>query len=267
MYIDQRVKKLLIKNKGYGYIATDNIPKNTIIIKDQPAFIIPETQLIFSDMFQLLYQILTSSNKDNIKKFYNLVPSNLDNFIFDKDKIITTLKELHHPKVTTCAGSARTASAVQFGEDDNVGQKIYEYFIQYTNEDILLLCAKYMCNAFDFHKDGPVILFNGTIFNHSCLPNVIFGKENNMMYFMTVRDINKGEELCDNYINILLPKKQRQEHLKNQYGFNCSCQRCLETNKQILKDLDDQAKSIETERLQYFGFSKGIRNKSLEKRR
>ena len=83
-----------------------------------------------------------------------------------------------------------------------------------------------MCNAFDFGKYGPAILFNGALLNHSCDPNVIFKQENKYMIFKTIKDINKGEELCNNYIDITLPKKRRLSILKSQYGFTCTCNRC-----------------------------------------
>lgn len=237
MFKHKNIKKQLIENKGYGIVALDNISKNTIIIKDIPAFSIPSNDIVHCDIFQLLYNIFTS-NKENINQFNNLQPINLDNFVFDKDIIIKKLKELKSNSKTNY---------------------LYNYFTNnFNQEELLLICAKYMCNAFEFNN-RPVILLHGTILNHSCLPNVIFGKKKNMIYFMTIKDISKGEEICDNYINILLNKKQRQEELKKQYGFTCTCQRCSATNKQTIKELDQQALKTEKIRLNTFGFSKGLK--------
>ena len=54
---------------------------------------------------------------------------------------------------------------------------ILSYFSNnFSEEELSLLCAKYMCNAFQFGNLGPIILFNGTLLNRSCLPNVILVK-------------------------------------------------------------------------------------------
>jgi hypothetical protein len=80
-----------------------------------------------------------------------------------------------------------------------------------------------------------------------------FGQKNNQMHFMTIKDIEAGEEICDNYIDITLPKKDRQKHLKEQYGFNCQCQRCNDRN---IKLYDEESIKIEYQRKKEFGFTK-----------
>lgn len=47
---------------------------------------------------------------------------------------------------------------------------------------------------------------------------------------MVVRPIAAGEQLFDNYgpYYSTSNKKQRQDHLYNQYGFQCTCQACME---------------------------------------
>jgi SET domain-containing protein len=88
--------------------------------------------------------------------------------------------------------------------------------------------------------------------NHSCLPNVIFGRSGTDYVFVTVRDIEANEEICDNYCDITLDRSSRQSYLSNQYGFTCKCDRCLKNNKKM----DSVAKQIERERLSIFGFTK-----------
>ena len=38
-FIDPRLTKVVVLNKGYGIVATEDIPKDTIIIKEQPLLI------------------------------------------------------------------------------------------------------------------------------------------------------------------------------------------------------------------------------------
>lgn len=89
---------------------------------------------------------------------------------------------------------------------------------------------KIIKNAFDFDRKKhtkPCLLFYGAIFNHSCYPNVLFTSFNEFMIFYTIRDIKKGEELTDHYIDVNKPRDIRKELLE-QYEFTCNCQKCLD---------------------------------------
>lgn len=210
------LEKVIIPSKGYGLVAKENIKSNTIIIKEKPAFMIPEDEYIFSEMFQLLYHVLTSDDNDKINEFYNLAPNEIFDHRFAKKKIkkeLMNIKKLKgaYPRI------------------------IYNYFSNYDEDELILLCQKYMCNAFKFGDRGPAILFNGTILNHSCIPNTIYGVQDNEMHFMTVREIKKGEEITDSYINIKSNHKKRVKRLKKQYGFMCRCERCLGNENQFIE--------------------------------
>jgi len=219
-YIDTRIKKTIILNKGYGFVAKKNIPKGTIIIKEQPPFFLDNNEKNISDMFQLLYKILTCNNKKKIKQFMNLVPNITTKFTDFNAKIEIELDKLKNSHLC----------------------HIYNFFKEnYTSNEILLFCIKYICNAFDF-GGGSAILFIGTLLNHSCMPNVIFYRKNNLMYFVAARDIDAGEEICDNYVDITLKRKVRQQRLLNQYGFQCECVRC--STKRNRLEYDNYAKSL-----------------------
>lgn len=217
-YIDTHIKKTTIINKGTGFIAVKDIPINTIIIKELPFTI----QYPFhSDMFQLLYNIFTHHDINITKQFKALSPKNLSNYIIDKTSI---LQELTRLKL--------------------LDSHIYNFFIEsFSTEDILLYCAKYICNGFNI-DNKPAILFNGTLLNHSCLPNVIFKFDGIYVIFMSIIDIKAGEEICDNYIDITQTKEKRKHLLKTRYGFDCACARCVETNKKISKRYDRMAYKI-----------------------
>jgi hypothetical protein len=222
------IRKQSISQKGTGIIATAKIPAKTIIIKEQPAFKIDDNEKIVSDMLQLVHKIMKTENKDKKRRFKTLVPLTLDNYKIDSTAIFMELEKLKTSHIAT-----------------------YQYLKNINKEKLLLYCAKYMCNAFEFN-DLPVILFNGTLLNHSCLPNVIFGRCGDYMIFETIRDIKKGEELCDSYIDITESRGKRKKHLKLQYGFDCQCIRC--TSK---KDgFSGEALQIEKDRLIAYGQTK-----------
>lgn len=231
VYIDRRLKKTIIPNKGYGFIAKELIKAGEIIIKETPSITIQENE-IYSDIFQLLYLIL--SDQQLKEKFKTLAPDTIDNISINESNIMNELKK----KVSS---------------KNNI---LYEFFAQnFSAKEIMIYCAKYMCNAFEF-QNKPVILFTGTMMNHSCLPNVIFGEKDNQMCFMTVRDIDKGEEICGSYIDITLPTNKRKKHLKEQYGFDCSCKRCSLQDDIMIKQLNKKAIEIEKEKKNEFGYSK-----------
>ncbi|KAK1216255.1 hypothetical protein PQX77_021129 [Marasmius sp. AFHP31] len=61
----------------------------------------------------------------------------------------------------------------------------------------------------------------------SCCPNTgrTFNQLTFAMEIRAVRDINKGEELTNAYVDIELPHRARQQDL-NPYGFQCHCSSC-----------------------------------------
>lgn len=202
-FIHPDIQKQSIKDKGTGFIAKRSIPARTVIIRELPAFKIPDDEKIVCDMLQLLYYIFTCPDRDKWKAFKKLHPESLDSYKIDWGEI--------HPRLDKLA-------------------KVYpekaRYLKNLDRDKLRLACAKYCCNAFNFNGGKPAIFFEGTRLNHSCLPNVVFGKVGDYMVFETVRNIKQGEELCDNYIPILRCRSDRIRKLKSQYGFLCNCVRC-----------------------------------------
>ncbi|KAL3935502.1 MAG: hypothetical protein SGBAC_008989 [Bacillariaceae sp.] len=78
----------------------------------------------------------------------------------------------------------------------------------------------------------------GALLNHSCQPNCILrycychdSKNGNrkappILEIVASRFIPKGEELTHSYVELVQPRKVRQERLQSNYGFECHCQRC-----------------------------------------
>lgn len=201
-YKHPNIQKQSIKGKGTGYVANSNIPARTVIIRELPAFKIPDDEKVVCEMLQLLYHIFTCPDRERMKKFKELHPETLEGFKVGWDDVHGRLQKL-----------------------EKVYPKKAKYLREIDRNKLMLACAKYSCNAFDFGT-SPVILFQGTKLNHSCLPNSIFGKVGDHMVFETVREIKKGEEISDNYIPITRSRGERIRQLKSQYGFLCACERC-----------------------------------------
>ena len=103
-------------------------------------------------------------------------------------------------------------------------KKLYNYFQSFSKEDIEFYFAKYLYNAFEGSEFGPLTLPFIAKLNHSCVPNVrfSFNKNDGCMYVYSNRDITKGEEILDSY----LENKKIKNHkiyLQEHYGFSCKC--------------------------------------------
>lgn len=86
---------------------------------------------------------------------------------------------------------------------------------------------------FDF--DGEAVgcgFFPGAgLINHSCAPSLSVQMEGCNLCFYATRSITTGEELTQSYCNLDGEGRQnRQETLKNSWGFNCCCRRCMGAN-------------------------------------
>jgi hypothetical protein len=77
---------------------------------------------------------------------------------------------------------------------------------------------------------GSAVYLLGSLFNHSCVPNVdvSFPRNNHEIEFRAMRDIKKHEHLCVSYIDSTLPYQERQRRLEMGYGFRCMCDACRE---------------------------------------
>jgi len=69
------------------------------------------------------------------------------------------------------------------------------------------------------------------MFNHSCQPSVAHAPDaHGCMVCTAARDIGKGEELTITYFDLAARKTvaSRQEHVREQFRFKCTCDRCVE---------------------------------------
>lgn len=226
-------KKVIIPDKGYGFVATQFIPKDTIIFRENPTFELENDNPV-SECLELIYTILIDSDQEKIDNFKLLVPTDLENYEVNRNDLLSELEFLKKHGKT---------------------HHMYKFLTEnYTLDELSLFVAKYACNCFEFEYK-PIILLQSTYFNHSCYPNVIFGcyvknfvRE---MIFYTCRDINKNEELTINYIDICVNRKARMDKLLNNYGFTCTCERCSEIHHDKIKEYDKFARDLEKLRKEF----------------
>ncbi|SCU94528.1 LADA_0G09076g1_1 [Lachancea dasiensis] len=75
---------------------------------------------------------------------------------------------------------------------------------------------------------GYWVLPEASFFNHSCAPNLEKCRRGNCMTFKLTTPVHKNQELCVDYKGILhLPVQERRNVLKDNWFFDCGCDRCL----------------------------------------
>lgn len=206
MFLSDKIQKEYIENKGYGFIANSNIKKNDIILIDNHINTITNSNYIVLDT---VYELLRQN--EEVKKRYELLcPFKEDKYFCNKSKLKKEIIEFD--KITKSRLS------------------------QFDIDTICIYIEKYKRNAFNIAKHDtlnkkkdkivPGVFLNGAVFNHSCDPNVSCVYRDNQMYYITNKNIKKGEELCISYINVCDSTQKRQKELLERYGFKCECNAC-----------------------------------------
>ncbi|CAG8468060.1 2701_t:CDS:1 [Cetraspora pellucida] len=129
--------------------------------------------------------------------------------------------------------------------------EISPYDIQYDFWIYITIMCKLQVNSFG--RDGLACLYKFMSFiNHSCVPNAYTDpyvsmqytggkdessdeeiKENNIN-LVSLRKIQKGEQIFISYCNETLNKEDRAIHLIPAYGFECTCEKCRNEDPQDL---------------------------------
>ena len=185
--------KIIENSDYYKIIAIKDIKKDEELIIEYPKYSLFGMEVV---------------NRE--KQILKLYLENIDNI---NDPII---KELY-PRTNDYTKTKLVKSIYKIIKSD---KKFNEY-----DKNLIELCiAKYIFNAFEGYDYGPLTLPIIAKINHSCKPNVKFrfNRDTGSMHLYAIRDIKKGEEIFDSYLEnkkINVHKEYLQEH----YGFICNC--------------------------------------------
>lgn len=77
-----------------------------------------------------------------------------------------------------------------------------------------------------------------SIINHSCAPNLAYILNGKFGHCISVRPIKKGDQVFINYLgdDVYKPTEQRQQQMKNIWGFDCKCDKCKDSCNPIESD-------------------------------
>jgi hypothetical protein len=196
LYINPNIKIISNDDDMNKVVCTDNIKKNSILIKEYSTINLFGERVINRDLDFLIKLI---EYEDEM-----LYPRNMNQFtsikmtkeIFKKIKNIDKLSKINK----------------------------YSKLNQLNNDIIEFYYAKHLFNSFEGFEYGPLYLPYIAKLNHSCMPNTYFefNKDYGYMTLYAKNNIKKGEELTDSY---LLNKDidNHREYLQKHYHFNYSC--------------------------------------------
>ena len=197
-YISEKIEIKTVKSDYRSVFALENIQKDEIILVEYPKINLFGDEEIDKGLQVIKKYIEYKENE--------LFPRNINNF--PRTSII---KNVH--KIIK-----------------NTDKKLQSFFNFYTKLEIEFYYAKYIFNAFEGFKYGPLTLPMIAKFNHSCTPNIIFNFDTKTGYMVVkaTRNIKKGEELFNSYLNNKNLKNNHMEYLYEHYGFNCECLKKIE---------------------------------------
>lgn len=111
-------------------------------------------------------------------------------------------------------------------------------------EYIDLMITKININAFKYENKYTGVFFWASMFNHNCDPNVFYYEKNGEKIFYASKNIEKNEEICISYINIL-PNVYERRQLLRKWNFSCKCTKCKEDIMKMMK------KDVDTHKISY----------------
>lgn len=124
----------------------------------------------------------------------------------------------------------------------------------------LVHLARFNCNNFIIYDEEMNILGEGTfpfgsLINHSCEPNCVVVFQNRTLYLTAITDIEKMDELLIAYCDPIQDQMMRQRYLRDNYFFDCKCNRCILNCNLSIPDSAEQSYAFISNRISNFYFN------------
>lgn len=122
-----------------------------------------------------------------------------------------------------------------------------------TAEDHIRISCILKTNAFTptnelGHTFGLLLFGRLAQVNHSCSPNAEYACIDRKMRLVTLRPIERGEEILISYIDRFQPKAARQAELQRHFHFTCECCACLAQSNQAADPQGHANEAVEPRR-------------------
>jgi len=191
-----------IPGKNLGCVATQDMPKGTLISNENPQLKCRKD----GDWMQDLMAAFMAMRKKHQKAFMNLYD--------DRNNIVTDRNlELCNENTLKCI-----SREFETEKDSDHALEIFK-----------ILCL-YESNQFPYDEDHDCVGILSARFNHSCRSNAESVEYQGNLQIFAIRDIKKGEEISINYGEHfeMFSKTfaERQKYLKETTAFSCICDFC-----------------------------------------
>ena len=201
-----------IDGKGLGCVATKDIKKGTLILREKAQILYADSALGKKDWIKNVVKSFNEMNQTNQEEFLKL-----HHHFFEQD-----LSTNQH--VTVCQSLLRLEVSRMY-ESKQEQEKILP---------ILFICYS---NGFKNSDNVHCIPIQASRFNHSCSPNAVVRiTSGGELFVRTITKIKTGEEinLCIGADHCIIKNMQaRQKLLKEGYNFICACNYCKDGKEDI----------------------------------
>lgn len=110
-------------------------------------------------------------------------------------------------------------------------KKLQKQLGKQKDSNVAQLMGIYLSNSHSMVATGEAGIFPLTaMLNHSCSANCVFSVDDEgTMFVATTREVNKGEELTVQYIEVdgEMPVSDRRRELQESFHFKCMCDLCV----------------------------------------
>ena len=198
-----------IEGKGFGCVATKDIKRGTLILREKAQIFDKETA----------EKLTPNGIKSVVKSFKQMSKNNQDEFL-----------KLHNKFLD------QDLSKFKFVQTQYRSIVCQMYESGHEQEKILAILCILKTNAFD-HDHGVGVGIHASRFNHSCFPNLMISMARSGEIFVrTIKKIKAGEEITISYnkeMCIMKIRQTRQKYLKETFNFICACNCCKDGREDI----------------------------------
>ena len=236
------------------YIATDKIPKGTLIMKSAAW-----SKILFSDIIKTLTEEEKATlNQDSLPEVtHKLLAQNIGTAVCrnpnewqERSNGIWPTEEISEDFLSKMDPSAKT-HIKKLEEHLSLylaSAKFLEASEEFRKKEIKRIAIMILLNPFNVEIDadrlsaGVGFFPEGLKLDHSCWPNSTFytiGTKTNpgsFLFIRSIRDIQPNDKITIALCEIYLPRRERQDYLQTQFMFSCNCHRCTDTSFQQRDD-------------------------------
>ncbi len=200
-YRNKLMQQKEIAGKGRGLVATEDLPKGTLLLVEKAAAIVFPSSCMAKRKSP--GELLSAQLHDLIKSARTA----------KERKLVSGLQELS-------TGETKKSESVSMETDLSLFLRKLLIVNGFGWSDA---CKANVSQRPTDHGFG--LWLQASMFNHSCIPNALYGFLGNVLVVRLARDVVKDEEICIAYCSCHDSLEERNAKLQRR-GFQCVCELC-----------------------------------------